>query len=79
MSCCKDYSELTMSDGSTVVSHSWDCPVEAKKRSEAIQKRIKEKGHDCFDHSVHEHYERENGGIGDAYYCAICGDLLQVG
>jgi len=71
--------EFTMRDGSTVESHSWNCPVEAKKRSEAHQKRIEEKGHDCDEHAVHSLFESDRGGLQDAYHCGICGDLLQVG
>jgi len=42
-------------------------------------KRIKRKGHDCEEHSVHETYERDNGGVGDSYVCSVCGEILQVG
>jgi len=42
-------------------------------------KQVAAKGHDCWEHSVHEHYERAGGGLGDSYVCALCGEVLQVG
>jgi len=50
-----------------------------KKAARSRAKRVKAKGHDCDEHLVHETYVRDNGGVGDAYYCGICGDLIQVG
>jgi hypothetical protein len=41
--------------------------------------KVKEKGHDCWQHPVHYTFESSRGGQQDAYDCGICGDLLQVG
>lgn len=41
--------------------------------------RLATKGHDCWDHPVHSTFRSYRGGMQDAYHCALCGDLLQVG
>lgn len=55
--------------------------VREKAAAAALERlaKIDAKGHDCDEHTEHEEYVRENGGIGDSYVCGICGDLLQVG
>lgn len=79
MGCCKDFRRTTLDDGTVVEAHSFGCPAMAKERSEAEEKRLREKGHDCNDHLVHQTYDRGNGVLGDSYVCGICGDLIQVG
>ena len=44
-------------------------------------KRLADKGHDCWDNVTHSPkiFSRGRRVQNDAYYCAVCGDLLQVG
>ena len=41
------------------------------------KERVNTKGHDCFDHAVHEVDNKMT--LRDYYICGLCGDLLQVG
>lgn len=49
----------------------------ARRQAEHVAR----KGHDCWDPANirHEMFESYRGGLNDAYYCRVCGDLLQVG
>lgn len=47
-----------------------------KERALLAKRQQSHPPHECFEHAEYVEFE---GALGQAYYCGICGELLQVG